>query len=373
MKSKQSQRTIWVCMKWNRTAFTLVELLVVIAIIAILISVLLPAVNSAREAARRISCNNNLKQIGYGIANYESTYNRLPPSGIIEAYENPDYRTGSFEPRRGHIFSWVVLILPYLEESSIYGQFDLKRHILEQESEAQAQSISVLMCPSDDAHGRLYQTELTGTKKFAKGNYAAYATPYHIDLQQVFPGALAAELDRDGSFRRGQSTKKIRDGLSRTISVSEVLTRAEERDQRGAWALPWCGASILSLDAHHRWENAEQAFDIFNLARVPFLLEDRYPWDSIQTPNKQVGNFDMLYHCDDPADAQLDGMPCGTYSDNDGDGNHYLSAAPRSHHMGGVNCMFLDTRVTWLPNEIDPEVMAYLVSAYDGRTDDYRP
>jgi prepilin-type N-terminal cleavage/methylation domain-containing protein len=372
MKSGQPQHIVVARTRMNR-GFTLVELLVVIAIIAILISMLLPAVNSAREAARRLTCTNHIKQLGYAIANYESTNKRLPPSGMIEAHENPDYRTGSFEPRRGHVYSWIVLILPYLEEANLYQQFDLKRPIFLQANDAQAQSIDILMCPSDAAENRLYESELTGPKEFAKGNYAAYATPYHIDLQQVFPGALAAELDRDGSFRRGQSTKMIRDGMSKTISVSEVLTRAEQRDQRGAWALPWCGASILSLDAHHRWKDASQAHDIFNIARVPFVLEDRYPLDSMQTPNKQVGNFDMLYHCDDPAGAQLDGMPCGTYSDGNGNSNHYLSAAPRSYHTGGVNCMFLDTRVTWLPDEIDPQVMAYLVSAYDGQAVDYNP
>ena len=94
-------------------------------------------------------------------------------------------------------------------------------------------------------------------------------------------------------------------------------------------------------------------------------MNTAYP-ESLQTPNKQLGNQqDMLYHCDDPAAAQLEGMPCGIWAE---EGNsHYLSAAPRSQHPGGVNCVFLDTRVVFFPNDIDGELMAYLISTNDGK------
>ncbi len=96
-----------------KAGFTLVELLVVIAIIGILVALLLPAVQAAREAARRMQCTNNLKQIGLAILNYENAHKELPPGGLTQA-------NGTY----GH--SWWVRILPYVEATNLYSQFDQK-------------------------------------------------------------------------------------------------------------------------------------------------------------------------------------------------------------------------------------------------------
>jgi prepilin-type N-terminal cleavage/methylation domain-containing protein len=100
----------------RRVGFTLVELLVVIAIIGILVALLLPAIQAAREAARRSQCQNNLKQIGLATLNYEGTFSSLPPGGI----------GGGVNGNDGFGHSWLVQIMPFVEESSVYNVFDKK-------------------------------------------------------------------------------------------------------------------------------------------------------------------------------------------------------------------------------------------------------
>ena len=130
-----------------RPAFTLVELLVVIAIIGILVGLLLPAVQAAREAARRMSCSNNLKQIGLAVLNYESATRRLPPSTCL--------------PSRG---SWSIhgRIMPYLEQGNFYNQIDLSIGWSSQPIVSHFQ-VPVYACPSDPRSREERDTSTTGS------------------------------------------------------------------------------------------------------------------------------------------------------------------------------------------------------------------
>lgn len=348
-----------------RFGFTLVELLVVIAIIAVLISLLLPAVQSVREAARRAQCTNNQKQIALAIISYESSHRRLPASGQVELNDSPNMAFGSFDPRSGKMISWAVQILPELEEQPLFGRFDLSRSIFEQPDFPQSQTVATYTCPSDSAENRVFQhPELTNDIPFAKGNYAAFVSPYHIDEQIWYPGALGGGHWKLDGTHVGQTLRKISDGLSKTLMISEVRTRANPLDQRGAWALPWTGASLLSVDIHPLPVRAPAGTRVRPESRLPYA-----PWgltiEGAQLPNNRNFNVDILYDCVDESSAQLEGLPCGTWADGMNQFG-YLSAAPRSQHSGGVVSAAMDGHVRFLPDEIDPYVLAFLVSVNDG-------
>src|SRR6266403_2203161 len=142
----------------GRRAFTLIELLVVIAIIAILIGLLLPAVQKVREAAARISCSNNLKQISLAILNYESGFGQFPPGLGLPANANVNGRA-----------SVLAIILPYMEQGNKYNQFDLTQDIYSSAANdaARKQDVKSYLCPSDGSPGGVD----FGTGMYGRSNY----------------------------------------------------------------------------------------------------------------------------------------------------------------------------------------------------------
>ena len=340
-----------------RTGFTLIELLVVIAIIGILIQLLLPAVQTARESARRVQCTSRLKQLSLAALNYEQTHRVLPACGIVAeanlTFTDSDTQVITdqhpiYLQSYGKMFSWAVLLLPYLEEQSLYDQFDFDISILGQPQNPQETFVKSYLCPSEQHAGIYYQDDdFTLGKRFAKGNYAAYVSPYHSDLQYLFPGALIGT---------GQPLKRVTDGASKTIVFSEVRTLNHPVDERGAWALPWNGASLLSFDLHHY----ESKYDKHHgwVAHPD--------WPDPQLPNLLGPNSDTLVKCSEEIQqqSQMEGMPCIRYERDFPIG--YVSAAPRSMHPSGVNATYLDGRVNFISDEIDSLVMGFKVSINDG-------
>ena len=201
----------------SRFAFTLVELLVVIAIIGVLIALLLPAVNSAREAARLIQCKNRQKQIGLALLNYESATGTLPPAGLVAPYHRRSMFDHGFQPWTGLQVSWVVLVLPHMEEQALFDRFDLSdgQNVFTQVNEPQAEWMDSMLCPSDSARGSFHSPN-NSDKQLAKGNYAAYVSPQHIGDGEDIPGALGGFTPGDPD-RRGQSLRRVRDGLSLSL------------------------------------------------------------------------------------------------------------------------------------------------------------
>jgi prepilin-type N-terminal cleavage/methylation domain-containing protein len=183
-------------------AFSLVELLVVIAVIGVLLALLLPAVQSAREAARRVSCLNNLHQIGIGLQNYHAAAGRFPPGGIEPA----------FRVSNGRQFAWSALLLPYIEQGSLSTLIDFsKPSYAAANASAAAAVVPTYLCPSRPRTSPLVQGR--GATDYG-GLYGEAMPPHPTD------GSWSAE-NGVMIYDRAFSITDIRDGTSNTLMVAE--------------------------------------------------------------------------------------------------------------------------------------------------------
>ena len=211
-----------------RKAFTLVELLVVIAIIGILIALLLPAVQAAREAARRMSCTNNMKQIGLGLHMYHDTFHTLPAG----------WR--GFDPANGqpHWFglpgwAWSASILPYMEQTAIHDSLIHFNHPITDpvNDEARVAEIPIFRCPTDIGEttfdlpggGPSVGGGVTFPIEIATGNYiGAFGTiDFHDVCDPSSPNFNGCEGNGTFFLNRQVRFADIRDGLSNTLVVGE--------------------------------------------------------------------------------------------------------------------------------------------------------
>jgi len=190
------------------SGFTLVELLVVIAIIGVLVGLLLPAVQAAREAARRMQCSNNLRQLGLALHNYESAVRRIPPSACVN-------------PRTTANASWSIhgRLFPYLEQNNLANQIDLSRNwsnfpILN------LYRVPIYVCPSDPRSDTPRDTSQTGSSV----QMFLYPTNYAFNLGTWFVYDPVTNRGGDGVTHPNSEMKlaSVVDGLSRTLWSAEV-------------------------------------------------------------------------------------------------------------------------------------------------------
>jgi prepilin-type N-terminal cleavage/methylation domain-containing protein/prepilin-type processing-associated H-X9-DG protein len=231
-------------MRRNRSlGFTLVELLVVIAIIGILVALLLPAVQAAREAARRMQCGNNLKQLGLGLHNYHDAFKTFPDGWLY--INNPPLPFVAAQPNT-ETWGWSAMILPYIEQGPLHQQLGVTSRTLYQALATGAPflplmrtRLNVLMCPSDTGYnaGGLVHNN----RNFNNGNgtlLGGFATPVLVGVSN-YPGnaghrSVAANTVNTGVLNgeKGVRISDIIDGTSNTIAVGE---RETKNCRSGTW------------------------------------------------------------------------------------------------------------------------------------------
>ncbi len=230
----------------RRFAFTLVELLVVIAIIGILIALLLPAVQAAREAARRMSCANHLKQLGLALHNYHDTYKRFPFGTRQDDPSNPRRPNYPWEAGNHRKGSMLVKLLPYIEQAPLYQSLDFKGDV-----NAQLAVLGfgpgeppTIRCPSGT-----YENSSTGQSNYAPsmGNQAMpgrSCTAYpgnNFGNGPVAHGSTGNGAQVSGVFSRyswwSAKFRDITDGTSNVIAMGEILPYCGDH-HRGGWANP---------------------------------------------------------------------------------------------------------------------------------------
>ncbi|GAA4438172.1 DUF1559 domain-containing protein [Bremerella cremea] len=218
----------------KRTGFTLVELLVVIAIIGVLIALLLPAVQQAREAARRMTCSNHQKQLGLALHNYHDTHRVFPP-GVFADGLNDSLNTPP------HSMSWMPVILPYLEQAALHdqlSQYFTTRNSSGFPSALMNTKIETLMCPSDPNRGQTGEVHGTGepVPDFNDGFHGNYLLCHGNEEITTTTDNAAS-----GMFFYLSKTdfSSVTDGTANTVMAAEILLVPSnitgKRDWRGRY------------------------------------------------------------------------------------------------------------------------------------------
>ena len=219
----------------RKSGFTLVELLVVISIIGVLVSMLLPAVQSVRESARRTECLNNLKQIGLSVHMFEAATLTIPPSRPADGF-----------------LTWPTLLLPYMEQKNLCANFDMQAPYWDQDPKWIARGAKVMICPSRRSTVEVSESELNGRPVGAVGDYAGNAGS-HVHLLDL--GWTLFSGQADGVFNSGLAVDNpivngrligplkgrytfasVTDGLSNTIFIGEKHLNPQRLRQPDGWA-----------------------------------------------------------------------------------------------------------------------------------------
>ncbi|HYO24391.1 MAG TPA: DUF1559 domain-containing protein [Lacipirellulaceae bacterium] len=329
------------------SGFTLVELLVVIAIIGVLVALLLPAIQAAREAARRSQCMNNLKNIALALMNHHDAKTKFPVP--LYGYQTSPGRwtfPNVVTDENSLWKNWAIESLPYLEQQALYAQFQfgtttapvfLPNRVGTSPSAANmrlvGQELPVFKCPSDASFNN--QPFRQSTTSWARGNYGYNSAQYYPDMGAV--NALRgwgtsgwANLRDTLDFSTGigvfegeeKSVSNIADGSSNTILLAEMRAGLGASDRRGVWAMGMCGSNFHCRHATHG--------SVINGCNQG----DDDVWNGTAIIS-EVGAATLTAECMHP-----DGFGSG-------------QSIVRSTHPGGVFCAFADSSVRFISDFID--------------------
>lgn len=353
----------------KRRGFTLVELLVVIAIIGVLVALLLPAIQAAREAARRSSCISNLKQFGIALQNYHDSLKTFPPGGCVNV------------SNAAHVYaSPHAMMMPYFEESNLHSLYDQKKPWHVQLPVVAATVVPLFVCPSNSGENPMEDTRLfpiirmiapetiytdqqqlgTTNYAFCKGVTDAWAFP-------PFGGTAKAPYASERGifdFNWAVPMRKISDGTSKTIAIGEgahgvswkVGSATKSGDDRNAAAT----GLAATRTSYMAWINAEPSFlvgpslGVYLYSVLACTLEplNKNPVTSawVDAASISMGGGKSLPGAPGTSSktscAQIGTSPpvnCGTH----------VSPNFRADHSGGGNFLFADGSVHFLTEDIE--------------------
>ncbi|WP_231615973.1 DUF1559 family PulG-like putative transporter [Novipirellula artificiosorum] len=313
----------------RRSAFTLVELLVVIAIIGVLVGLLLPAVQAAREAARRMQCSNNLKQIALACHNYQSAFKKFPPSAIVDLSVTSTGNNGS----------WGVhgRILPYLEQGNVYETVDLSL-AWDNQISIDGLKIPTYACPSDPGTDQV--------RVFGDGRPSLYPTTYGFNFGRWFVFNPTNRRSGDGMFYPNSflSFRDCLDGTSQTLLVGEVKAWTPYQRNGGppSVAMPINKGEVEAIVAsgaqfkntgHTEWPDGRVHHTGFTVTLAPN--------SKVQFSNDGQLHEEMDFNSWQEGKNGIAGNPT------------YAIITSRSYHTGLVNVSKLDGSVSSITESID--------------------
>ncbi|MDO5553337.1 MAG: DUF1559 domain-containing protein [Planctomycetia bacterium] len=327
-------------------AFTLVELLVVIAIIGILIALLLPAVQAAREAARRMECTNKIKQVVLSLQNYHDVHRSFPPGGIKNS--------GNEE-----LMLWAISILPFIEQTAMFDNYNCTvatYDINNAKVLGKNGIVSAFLCPSD-APNQIVDKAASGWEEgMPLYNYVGCngQNPYYTQAgikgwmsEYTLPGTTTVIRHNGavfgffppGDLNAGKGTvmASIIDGTSNTMAISEVIS-GKSWESTGTNKYDWRGtiySNLFNTYSAHRPPNSSSVDECW-ISSAPYA--NGKPMIGIQNGPK------------------------------DGDGNQYSIISARSRHSGGVNAGLVDGSVRFVSDTINIDAWRAAATTQGGET-----